>query len=50
MTNMTDLSVLLAVVVSAVVNCRKNVKFSCIQLSVNFIDIITVADPGPTTL
>ena len=30
--------------------CRKNVKFVHVQLSVNFIDLVTIANPGPTTL
>jgi hypothetical protein len=50
MTNTTDPSVLLAMVDDAVVNCCKNVKFARIHLSVNFINLLTVADPGPTTL
>jgi hypothetical protein len=30
--------------------CRKNVKFVRVQLSVNFIDLVTIDNPGPTTL
>jgi hypothetical protein len=50
MTNTTNPLVLLAMVDGAIVNCCKNVKFVCIKLSVNFIDLVTVPDPGPTTL
>jgi hypothetical protein len=31
-------------------DCRKNVKFVRVQLSVNFIDLVTINNPGPTTL
>ena len=34
----------------AYMTCRKNVKFVRIQLSVNFIDLVTIDNPGPTTL
>ena len=34
----------------AYMTCRKNVKFVCVQLSVNFIDLVTIDNPGPTTL
>ena len=30
--------------------CHTNVKFERVQLSVNFIDLVTIANPGPTTL
>jgi len=30
--------------------CHKNVKFVHAQLSVNFIDLVTIDNPGPTTL
>ncbi len=30
--------------------CRKNVIFVRVQLSVNFVDLVTIANPGPTTL
>ena len=30
--------------------CRKNVKFVHVQLSVNFVDLVTAVNPGPTTL
>ncbi len=49
-TDRTKPSVLLAVVNGAVASCCKNVKFVRIQLLVNFIDLVPVADPGPTTL
>ncbi len=47
---MTGPLVLLAMVNGAIVNCCKNVKFVHVQLSVNFIDLVIVTDPGPTTL
>ena len=45
-----DPSILLPVINVALNTCRKNVKFVCVQLSVNFIDLVTIANPGPTTL
>lgn len=47
---MADPSILLPVVNGALNMCRKNVKFVRVQLSVNFIDLVTVVNPGPTTL
>jgi hypothetical protein len=46
----TDPLVLLAVVDGAIVNCCKKFKFVHVQLSVNFINLVTVANPGPATL
>jgi hypothetical protein len=45
-----DPSVLLPMVDGAVGTCRKIVKFVCVQLSVDFIDLVTVNNTGPTTL
>ena len=49
-TDATDSSILLPVIDGAYVTCRKNVKFVRVQLSVNFIDLVTIDNPGPTTL
>jgi hypothetical protein len=49
-TDATDSSILLPVIDGAYVTCRKNVKFVRVQLSVNFIDVVTIDNPGPTTL
>jgi hypothetical protein len=49
-TNATDSSILLPVIDGAYGTCRKNVKFVRVQLSVNFIDLVTIDNPGPTTL
>jgi len=49
-TDVTDSSILLPVIDGAYVTCHKNVKFVRIQLSVNFIDLVTIDNPGPTTL
>jgi hypothetical protein len=38
------------VIDGAYVMCRKNMKFVPGQLSVNFIDLVTIDNPGPTTL
>ncbi len=45
-----DSSVLLPVVDGVVANCHCHIKLMCLQLSVNFIDLVTVNHPGPTTL
>jgi hypothetical protein len=45
-----DPSTLLRVVDSAVANCYWHIKFVHVQLSINFIDLVTVDHPGPTTL
>jgi hypothetical protein len=49
-TNVGNPSILLPVVDGAIGNCLKNVKFIRVQLSVNFINLVTVDNPGPTTL
>jgi len=49
-TNATDSSILLPVIDGAFGTCRKNVKFVRVQLSVNFIDLVTIDNPGSTTL
>jgi len=49
-TDATDSAILLPVIDGAYVTCRKNVKFVRIQLSVNFVDLVTAMNPGPTTL
>ena len=49
-TTAADSSILLPVTDGALNTCRKNDKFFCIQLSVNFVDLVTIANPGPTTL
>jgi hypothetical protein len=38
------------VINGALNTCHKNVKFVRVQLSVNFVDLVTIANPGPTTL
>jgi hypothetical protein len=45
-----NLSVLLPVVDGAIAYCHHHIKFMRLQLSVNFIDLVTVNHPGPTTL
>ena len=49
-TDTADLSILLPVVNGGLNTCRKNVKFVRVQLSVNFVDLVTAVNPGPTTL
>jgi hypothetical protein len=49
-TDATDSSILLPVIDGAYMTCRKNVKFVHVQLLVNFIDLVTIDNPGPTTL
>ena len=49
-TDAADTAILPPVVDGAVTECRKNVKFVCVQLSISFSDFVTVANPGPTTL
>jgi hypothetical protein len=49
-TEVADPAVLLAVVNGPIGDCHKNVKFVRVQLLVNFIDLITVNNSGPTTL
>jgi hypothetical protein len=49
-TNVADPTKLLPVVDGAYPMCRKNVKFVRVQLSVNFVDLVTAVNPGPTTL
>ena len=46
----TNTAILLPIVDGAVTYCRKNVKFVRVQLSISFLDLVTVANPGPTTL
>ena len=50
LTNTANSSILLPVVNGGLNTCRKNVKFVCIQLFVNFVDLVTAVNPGPTTL
>jgi len=45
-----DSSILLPVIDGNYATCRKNVKFVRVQISVNFIDLVVIDDPGPTTL
>ena len=49
-TDAIDSSILLPVIDGTYVTCRKNVKFVHAQLSVNFIDFVTINNPGPTNL
>ena len=49
-TDATNPSILLPVIDGAYVACRKNVKFVRVQLSVNFANLVTAMNPGPTTL
>ena len=49
-TTVADPSILLPVINEALSTCRKNVKFVRVQLSVNFVDLVTIANHGPTTL
>ena len=50
MTTTADPSILLPVINGALNTCCKNVKFVRVQLSVNFVNLVTIANPGPTTL
>jgi hypothetical protein len=43
-------SILLPAVDGAVANCHRHIKFVRVQLSINFIDLVTLNHPGPTTL
>ena len=49
-TDATDPSILLPVIDGVYAACRKNVKFVRVQLSVNFANLVTAMNPGPTTL
>ena len=49
-TTAADPSILLPVINGALNTCRKNVKFVRVQLSANFVDLVTIANPGPTML
>jgi len=49
-TDTADPTKLLPVVDGAYPTCRKNVKFVRVQLSVNFVNLVTAVNPGPTTL
>jgi hypothetical protein len=49
-TDAADPTKLLPVVNGAYPTCRKNVKFVRVQISVNFVDLVTAVNPGPTTL
>ena len=49
-TDAADTAILLPVVDGSVKDCPKNVKFVRVQLSISFLDLVTVANPGPTTL
>ena len=49
-TNPANMAILLPVVDGAVTDCCKNVKFVRVHLSISFLDLVTVANPGPTTL
>ena len=49
-TDPADTAILLPVVDGAVTDCCKNVKFVRVHLSISFLDLVTVANPGPTTL
>ena len=49
-TDAADTAILPPVVDGAITECRKNVKFVRVQLSISFLDLVTVANPGPTTL
>ncbi len=49
-TDATDSSILLPVIDGAYGTCRNNLKFVRVQLSVNFVDLVTAVNPGPTTL
>jgi hypothetical protein len=49
-TTVADSSILLPVNNGALNTCRKNVKFVRVQLSANFVDLVTIANPGPTML
>jgi len=49
-TDAADPTILLPVVDGALPTCRKHVKFVRVHLSVNFVDLVTAMNPGPTTL
>ena len=49
-TEAANTAILLPVFDGAVMDCRKNVKFVRVQLSISFLDLVTVTNPGPTTL
>ena len=49
-TTAADPSILLPVINGALNMCRKNVKLVCVQLSANFVNLVTIANLGPTTL
>ena len=49
-TDAADTAILPPVVDGAITECRKNVKCVRVQLSISFLDLVTVANPGPTTL
>jgi len=49
-TDATGTSILLPVIDGAYGMCCKHVKFFRVQLSVNFVDMVTAVYPGPTTL
>jgi glycine cleavage system regulatory protein len=49
-TDAADAAILLPVVDGAVTDCCKNVKSVRVQLSISFLDLVTVANLGPTTL
>ena len=49
-TDAANTAILLPGVDGAVTDCCKNVKFVRMQLSISFLDLVTVANPGPTTL
>ena len=49
-TTMADSSILFPVTDGTLNTCHKNVKFVRVQLSVNFVDLVTITNPGPTTL
>jgi hypothetical protein len=46
----TNTAILLPIVDGAITDCCKNVKFVHVQLSISFFDLVTVANPVPTTL
>ena len=49
-TDAADPTILLPVVDGALPTCRKHVKFIRVQVSVNFVDLVTAMNPGPTIL
>ena len=50
LTDAADPTKLLSVVDNPLPSCCKNMKFICVQLSVNFVNLVTAVNPGPTTL